>query len=78
LFCKNIGNIYEGLFEESKHYVGFNDDLSDFGEKVDYYLKNDAERERIALNGYNMAKQKHTWKNRVNSIYQILNKELKK
>jgi hypothetical protein len=25
-----------------------------------------------------MAKQKHTWKNRVNSIYQILNKELKK
>ncbi len=72
LFCKNLDGIYEGLFEDGKHYVGFSDDLSDFEEKLNYYLNNDREREMIALNGHRHAMKFHTWKNRVDDIYEIL------
>jgi len=72
LFCKNIGNIYEGLFEDTVHYVGFSDDLTDFAEKLHHYLNNEEERKRITLNGFNHAKNNHTWKHRVDSIYSVL------
>lgn len=75
LFCKNLPNVYNGLFEENTHYVGFNDDLSDFEKKIIFYLKNDSERVKIAEQGYNLALQNHTWKNRVDTIYEILKGE---
>ena len=74
LFCKNIEGVYTGLFEENIHYVGFRDDLSDFEEKVVYYLENDIEREKISSNGHKMAMQKHTWNKRVDKIYDVLSK----
>ena len=72
LFAKNLEGIYDGLFEDGVHYVGFNDDLSDFGDKLTYYLNNEEERKKIALAGYHHVLEKHTWNNRVNSVYEIL------
>jgi hypothetical protein len=72
LFAKNLEGIYDGLFEDGVHYVGFNDDLSDFEDKLTYYLNNEEERKKIALAGYHHVLEKHTWNNRVNSVYEIL------
>jgi spore maturation protein CgeB len=73
LFCKHIPNIYNGLFEEQKHYVSFEDDLSNFSDKLIYYLKNNAEREAITSCAYSHVREKHKWENRVDKIYSILN-----
>lgn len=72
LFCKMLPDIYNGLFEEGVHFVGFKDDLSDFEEKLCYYLENDEERNKIARQGYEHVRKNHTWTHRVNSIYDIL------
>ena len=72
LFCKNSSNVYDDLFEEDIHYVGFEDDLSDFEEKIKYYLRNDIERKEIALRGCQMSLEKHTWEKRVDTVYNIL------
>ena len=72
LFCKNIDNIYDNLFEDGVHYVGFNDDLSDFEEKLTYYLNNDEERKEIALRGHLLAVSNHTWQDRADSIYEVI------
>jgi hypothetical protein len=65
-------NIYDGLFEEGKHFIGFKDDLSDFTEKVKYYLSNEVERVKITKSAYELVNTKHCWKHRVDKIVQIL------
>jgi len=75
LFCKVLPDIYEGLFKEGVHFVGFKDDLSDFEEKLCYYLENDEERNKIARQGYEHVRKNHTWSHRIDSIYDILRAE---
>lgn len=75
LFCKNLPNVYDGLFKDGIHYVGFDDDLSDFEEKMIFYLKNEEERVKISKQGHQLAIEKHTWKHRVDRIYEILRGE---
>lgn len=57
------------LFVEGYHYVGYNGfTYEDLEEKCKWILDNPDEAERIAINGYNEVKQKHTIHNRVNQI----------
>lgn len=41
------------------------DSIPDLVNKIHFYLNNDAERARIAFNGYNKVKQLHTYENRL-------------
>lgn len=42
-------------------------------DKIKYYLNNDDLRNKIAENGYNFAKQNHTYLNRADNIIKIIN-----
>lgn len=64
LFC-NQTNVYEGLFEEGVHCVSFESNLSDFSEKLYYYLTHDDERERITSQAYQHVHTHHTWDRRI-------------
>ena len=51
------------LFKDKEHLVYFNErNIEDI---IDYYLKQDDERESIAENGYREVCAKHTFKHRV-------------
>lgn len=63
---KNNG--FEELFENNKHLVVYDGTYKDLKEKIDYYLKNDEEREKIAQEGYKLILEKHTYKHRVDFI----------
>jgi len=62
LFCNNMPLQYGGTFVDGENCVMFENDLSNFEDKLKYYLHNDNERETIAERGYNMVKDKYTWK----------------
>ena len=62
LFCNNMPLQYGGTFVDGENCVMFENDLSNFEDKLKYYLHNDNEREAIAERGYNMVKDKYTWK----------------
>lgn len=63
---KNNG--FEELFEDKKHLVVYDGTYKDLRKKIEYYLKNESEREKIAANGRKLALEKHTYKNRVDFI----------
>ncbi len=63
LFCKE-SDVYDGLFNAGEHCVTFKDDLSDFQEKLFYYLEHDDERNEIIENAYNLFLNNHTWNHR--------------
>ncbi|MCF6149091.1 MAG: glycosyltransferase [Candidatus Kuenenia sp.] len=55
------------LFEDRKHLVYFND--KNIEELIAYYLKNEEERETIALAGYREVQAKHTYEQRIKKIF---------
>jgi len=71
---KNNG--FDELFEENKDLIVF-EDREDLKQKIAYYLKNEEEREKIALNGYKKALNFHKYENRVKFILEKI-EELKK
>ncbi len=64
----------EEWFIEGEEIVSF-DNHSDLEQKIEYYLANPVEREKIAEAGYKKVYQHHTYKNRVNKIMDKLKKE---
>tara|TARA_R110002124_G_scaffold6153_1_gene37618 strand:- start:13932 stop:14891 length:960 start_codon:yes stop_codon:yes gene_type:complete len=62
LFCNNMPKQYDGTFIDGENCVMFENDLSNFEEKLKYYLCNEDERNLVATRGYNMAKDEYTWK----------------
>jgi glycosyltransferase involved in cell wall biosynthesis/predicted SAM-dependent methyltransferase len=54
------------LFEDRKHLVYFNDE--NIEGLIGYYLKNEDEREAIALNGYLEVQERHTFRHRIEKI----------
>lgn len=52
------------FFTPNEDFVYYTD-YEDLLKKIDYYLTHDKEREKIARNGYEKVKEKHTFKNRV-------------
>jgi spore maturation protein CgeB len=67
LLTDRIANGLEELFVDKKHLVIY-DDLADLIEKVEYYLRNADERERIATQGQKEVHQKHTYLHRAKFV----------
>lgn len=67
----NYQQDYEELFENGVDYV-FYTDYNDLEEKVEYYLTHEKERQEIADNGYRKVKELHTYKNRVDTILELI------
>ena len=60
-------------FVDSKHLVLYKS-LNDLRDKIEYYLKNNKEREEIALNGMNFVRNNHNNKIRVEQMLQLIEK----
>ena len=58
-------------FTEGEDLVCF-DGVDDMRQKVAYYLEHEQERRKIAENGYNKVKQKHTYVNRLRTMFDIV------
>jgi len=63
VFC-NESDSYGGLLTPGVDCITFKSDLSDFKEKLEYYINNDGEREKIVDNAYKNFIDNHTWRNR--------------
>jgi hypothetical protein len=61
LFCNDMSYQYEGLFIDGVNCVTFKNDLSDFNQKLEYYLSNEDEMEKIIKNAYDMVIENYTW-----------------
>lgn len=59
------------LFTPGEDFVYY-EDYEDLMGKVDYYLSHEKERAQIAENGYEKVKTYHTYKERVDSMLQVL------
>lgn len=59
------------LFEDGKDLVLYHSQ-EELLEKVDWYLKHDTERKKIAANGYNSVKKNHTAMHRLKDLFGIV------
>jgi len=66
-FCLTEKLSMPEIFEQAKHLVSF-DDKEDLVGKIEYYLKNEEEREQIAQAGMELALKKHTYLNRAREL----------
>jgi len=73
---KITNNGFDELFEDGRDLVVY-DSIEDLFKKIDYYLKNESEREKIAYGGYLKVKDKHTYQARVKFILEK-NRRIKK
>ena len=62
LLCNNMPDQYDGLFVDGVNCVMYENDLSDFVDKLSHYLINEKERDLIVDNAYDMIINKYTWK----------------
>ena len=60
------------VFINNNHLVWY-DSFDDAIKKIQYYLNNDVEREKIALQGMREVKKNHTWDKRVKKIMEYFN-----
>jgi spore maturation protein CgeB len=58
-------------YQDGKEIVVYKD-INDMIEKIKYYLKNDREREEIALAGYERTLKDHTYEKRFQEIFNII------
>ena len=63
----------EEFFDIDKEIVCWKN-RNDLFDKIQYYLENKEEREKIAKNGYEKAIKEHTWSNRIKTIKYIIEK----
>ena len=62
-------------FKDGEHLVIYKN-WKDLKNKIQYYLKNDKEREEIAKNGMNLVREKHNNSVRIQEMTDIIKKEL--
>jgi spore maturation protein CgeB len=73
-FCQESPIYSEyGLFEPGEHCVTFSEDLSDFQEKLAYWVEHDEERAKIAQQGHDHVMENHTWEKRVKEFTDQVN-----
>jgi spore maturation protein CgeB len=58
------------LFKDGEHLVGY-EDLNDLKEKIQYYLGNPSECERIAAQGRKEVLSKHTFVHRIKELLSV-------
>jgi len=73
VFCQK-SPIYGNLFKDGKHCVMFDDDLSDFEEKLLWCLENDEKRKIIVENAYQHVLKNHTWEIRIKQFTEEVKK----
>ncbi len=61
LLCNNMPYEYEGVFVDGVNCVMFENDLSDFHEKLDFYMNHSFERNKIINTAHDMAVRNYTW-----------------
>lgn len=66
VFCSEA-DCYARIFPENC-FVTFKNDLSDFEEKMTFYLSHEAERKAVVDRAYTEVSQKHTWQIRVDDL----------
>ena len=64
LFCEDIHESYKSILKDNYNCVSFKTDLSDFEEKLRFYIDNDFERNRIINNALAESSQNFTWGSR--------------
>ena len=75
ILCEET-NLYENLFPKNT-YVTFQG-IESFRDKLNYYLNNDGEREKIVNNAFLFVKENHSWKARVIELEREIQKIFKK
>lgn len=65
--------VMDDLFGDDS-MIEFNDDLSDFAEKINYFENNPEEYRKIVERNYELLVNKHTWAHRAKQILEIINR----
>lgn len=68
LFCNEMLEQNADYFVDGETCITFKNDLSNFEEKLDYYLKNDNERNAIIERSYDLFLNNFTWKHMAEKI----------
>ena len=76
LFCNDMPVQYEGVFRDGFNCVTFKNDLSDFDDKLSFYLTNEDERNKIINEAYNHAMENLTSKHMCAKMLREANKIL--
>jgi hypothetical protein len=76
LLAPDSQELYDLGFRDGENFVSIN--KHNFLEKAEYYLSNDQERDRIANNGYNLVREKHSTQIRAKELVTIIGEILKK
>ncbi len=64
-------NGFSELFEEGHHLVAY-ETKEELMILIDYYLRHDEEREKIARAGYELVKSRHTYRHRLKKIFEVI------
>ena len=73
LLTRAVGNGQEDFFRDGVHLVTYRDS-DDLIDKVDYFLRNDAERREIAANGMREVLARHTYDHRAAQLLETMTK----
>ena len=65
---EGFAGAYEGIFEDGRHCIMFDWRLTDFQEKVRYYLKHGEERAEITERARQHVLDHHTWDHRARAF----------
>jgi len=68
LICNDMPEVNNPVFVDGETCMTFKNDMSDFEEKLDFYLKNDQERNRVINNAYELIYNNYTWKHMASNL----------
>ena len=65
LLFSNRSEVYNGLFKNEEHCILYDNNLDDFLDKLNFFIKNEKQRKTIINNAYEHVMENHTWSNRI-------------
>ncbi len=68
LLCNNMPEVNNPIFIDGETCVTFENDMSNFEEKLNFYLENDDQRKKIIDNAYELVFYNYTWKHMALSL----------
>ncbi len=71
---KNNG--FSEIFKEGENIIVFDDILKEMKQKIDHYLQNREDREKIALKGFELVNRYHTYRHRLREMFKIMGYDL--